>query len=221
MTSDSDSAARLLVPPIPAYGMPDDALLQLNRVSWLLERERAALLVHDMQNYWIDRFQDSGPLLRNCASVLDVARQARMPVFYSVAGREQRPEDRGLALDMWGVGLGGGREDPYDDAIVDALAPRDGDGWIEKRKYSAFFETTFEAQLRTLGISQLIISGVYAHHGCLLTAADAFMRDIQVFFVIDAVADHSEEEHLMTARLVPTTCGQIVTTDWLRKALRA
>lgn len=219
MTGDLSSPEDKRVPQIPPYPLPDERVTHANRVSWTLEHSRCALLVHDMQNYWINRFLDPTLLLANCASLLEACRRAGIPIFYSIARRESQPQDRGLALEMWGAGIGVGSGDRHDDRIVEVLAPRAGDAVVEKRKYSAFFETNFAAQLDVLGVSQLIVTGVYAHHGCFLTAADAFMRDIEVFFAVDATADHSEEEHLMTCRLVPTMCGQNMTSQQLIAAL--
>jgi bifunctional isochorismate lyase/aryl carrier protein len=75
--------------------------------------------------------------------------------------------------------------------------------------------------------NQLIITGVYAHIGCMTTATDAFMRDIKPFFVADALADFSREEHLMSLKYVAGRSGRVVMTDELlpppasKAALRA
>ena len=199
------------VPGIAAYPMPDASFLSLNRVAWDIDPRRAALLVHDMQNYWVDRFDDPRILVDHCAAILEAARAAGMPIVYTVARNEPHPERRGLAFDMWGAGIGGGRDDPRDEEVIAPLAVRPGDLVIEKRKISAFFRTDLEDQLRERGVDQLIVTGVYAHHGCLLSAADAYMRDIKPFFAIDATADHSEARHRATCVLIPSLCGQNIT----------
>jgi bifunctional isochorismate lyase/aryl carrier protein len=69
--------------------------------------------------------------------------------------------------------------------------------------------------LKESGRDQLIITGVYAHIGCMTTATDAFMRDIKPFFVADALADFSREEHLMSLKYVAGRCGRVVMTEEL------
>ncbi len=73
--------------------------------------------------------------------------------------------------------------------------------------------------LKALKANQLIITGVYSHIGCMATALDALMRDIQVFFVGDAVGDFSLDFHMSSIATVGNCCGQISLTDMLRETL--
>src|SRR5690606_27338146 len=66
-----------------------------------------------------------------------------------------------------------------------------------------------------------LITGVYAHIGCMTTATDAFMRDIKPFFIADALADFTRDEHLMSLKYVAGRSGRVVMTDELRPAVPA
>ena len=68
---------------------------------------------------------------------------------------------------------------------------------------------------------QLLITGIYAHIGCLLTAADAFMHDIQAFFVTDGVADFNPAFHGGAVDYVNNTCGVAVTADETLRKLKS
>lgn len=95
------------------------------------------------------------------------------------------------------------------------FAPDDSDTVLVKWRYSAFHRSPLEEKLKEAGRDQLIITGVYAHIGCMTTATDAFMRDIKPFFVADALADFSREEHLMALNYVAGRSGRVVMTEEL------
>ncbi len=116
-------------------------------------------------------------------------------------------------------GVPSAADDPEALAIPDAVAPADGDTVLTKWKYSAFVRTELDALLRESGRDQLVITGVYAHIGVLMSACDAWMRDIQAFVVADAVADSSREDHDMALRWAAGRCAVVTSTGDLLKVV--
>ncbi|MEU4804689.1 isochorismatase family protein [Actinosynnema sp. NPDC023587] len=204
------------LPTIEPYPMPTEADLPVNRVKWTSDPARAVLLIHDMQNYFLRAFSpDASPvveLVANIRALRDTCRALGVPVVYSAQPGGQSSAQRGLQLDMWGTGIG---PDPVDAEIHDALAPGGSDVRMTKWRYNAFHRTDLRSLLDTTGRDQLVVTGIYAHIGCLMTAADAFMQDIQAFFVADAVADFSSEDHHMAVRYAAGRCAVTTTTTRL------
>ncbi|WP_054179853.1 isochorismatase [Trabulsiella odontotermitis] len=218
----------MTIPKLQAYDLPTASDIPANKVDWAFEPERAALLIHDMQEYFLNFWGKNSPMMEtvvaNIAALRQYCKQQHIPVYYTAQPKDQSDDDRALLNDMWGPGL---TRSPEQQQIIAALAPDEADNVLVKWRYSAFHRSPLEQMLKETGRNQLIITGVYAHIGCMTTATDAFMRDIKPFFVADALADFSREEHLMSLNYVAGRSGRVVMTDMLlpvppsRAALRA
>ncbi|NPD15536.1 isochorismatase family protein [Xinfangfangia sp. D13-10-4-6] len=209
------SAARPAgLPQVPAYALPGPEELPASRGPWQLAPRRAALLIHDMQRYFLRPYAPGqspiAPAIANIARLADAARAAGIPVFYTAQEGNQDRRDRGLQADLWGPGMSA---DPDHQAIIPELAPQSGDFVLVKHRYSAFQRSNLDQLMRVRGRDQLMICGVYAHIGCMATAAEAFQRDIEPFLIADALADFSRAEHDMALKWVAGRAGVVLGTD--------
>lgn len=130
---------------------------------WTLEVHRAALLVHDMQHYFVKAYAPQhdpiGTVLKNIKSLLDTAHTHQMPVYYSAQPGGMTKEQRGLFGQLYGPGM---PDDDTERAIVDPLAPTAADTVLTKWKYSEFFRSDLLEILHDANRDQLILAGVYA-----------------------------------------------------------
>jgi bifunctional isochorismate lyase / aryl carrier protein len=201
------------LPPAAPYPLPTEDELPANRAPWQPRASRSVLLIHDMQNYFLNAFAPgAAPLPRVLDHIAELRRACAVrgvPVVYTAQPGGQDPADRGLLSDFWGPGLG---RDPRAGAIVDALAPGPDDRVLTKWRYSAFVRTDLADLLDAWGRDQVLVTGVYAHIGVLATACDAFMRDVQAFLVADAVADFSAAHHRRALDYAAARCAVTLST---------
>ena len=209
----------MAIPKISSYSMPAATELPQNRVEWQAEPQRAALLIHDLQRYFLEFFDTQAApvpeLLANISSLRAQCKALGIPVIYTAQPAEQTPQQRGLLTDFWGPGL----RLPEQQAIVAGLEPELDDHVLTKWRYSAFQRTELRELLYREGRDQLIICGIYAHIGCMLTACDAFMQDIQPFLVGDAVADFSLQQHQMAMNYASERCAVTISCAKLSEQL--
>ena len=203
----------MAIPRIASYPMPQVRDFPTNKVNWTIDPNRAVLLVHDLQQYFLDFYdQTQAPipeLLKHCRQLIDACHAQGIPVYYTAQPGDQSTEHRQLLTDFWGKGLAA---DPEIVQIIPSLKPTEKDTVLMKWRYSAFKKSDFEKRIKDAGRDQLVICGVYAHIGCLLTAAEAFMLDMQAFLVGDALADFSREEHEMALKYATGRCAKVVDT---------
>ncbi|MGW5054070.1 isochorismatase family protein [Actinokineospora sp. NPDC004072] len=198
------------IPAIGSYPMPVRADLPDNIAPWVVDPARAVLLVHDMQRFFLRPFPEDvrAPLVANAARLRERCRAAGMPIAYTAQPGGMTEAERGLLKDFWGPGM---RVDPADRAVVEPLAPEPGDWVFTKWRYSAFCRSDLLERMRAHGRDQVVLCGVYAHVGVLMSAVEAFTNDIEAFIVADAVGDFSAEHHRMAMSYAAEVCAVVVT----------
>ncbi|MDK1472630.1 isochorismatase family protein [Streptomyces sp. 549] len=210
------------IPPIESYPIPAAGDLPADTVSWVPDPRRTILLIHDMQRYFLAPFAGSntpgGPLVRNAVLLREWCATAGIPVAYTAQPGDMSVEQRGLLSDFWGPGM---RTSPEDRQVIDELEPAPQDWLLTKWRYSAFVHTDLLERMRSADRDQLIICGVYAHIGVLMSAVDAFTHDIQPFLVADATADFSAAYHRLALTYAAERCARVATTKQLLTELEA
>ena len=180
-----------------------------------IDPKHSALLVIDLQNYFQQIVQ---PVLGNIQNVIQFCRQKNIPVIFTQHGHADAASDGGVLREWWGEVILHGTKDWK---FIPEMEIESKDLVLQKKRYSAFFETDLEKFLRSKGIKDLIISGVMTNLCCETTARDAFMRDYRVFFLIDGTATGKEDHHLATLKNLGYGFAYLITCDELIQNLKS
>ncbi len=116
------------IPSLPSYAMPREPAR--NRVGWRPDARRAALLIHDMQDDFLSKYDvTQAPIPDLITAIVHLRERCRdlgIPVYDTAQPPVQPEADRALLNDFWGPGLTA--PEHQDGArIVAALSPRPED----------------------------------------------------------------------------------------------
>ncbi len=190
-----------------------EKIAPFNTHTMTLKPEKSALLVVDMQYFFLD---PSSPtytcggqaILPNLKRIIRAFRQAGRPVIYSRHVHHPDGMDAGIMGWWWeGMCLEGSPESE----IHRDIAPIGNEKVISKHRYSAFYNTDLETILRTLKVEDLVMTGIMTNMCCESTTRDAYFRDYRVFFTADGTGSVTEEMHL--ASLLNLAFGFAWVTD--------
>jgi nicotinamidase-related amidase len=198
----------------------DDLLAELTGKNyrpkpWKLHPGKAALLVLDMQNYFLDpdshAFTPSAPaVLPNVKKLILMAQKCNMNIIFT---RHVNDSVNAGRMGRWWRDMI--IENSYESEIYKTVRLYDGKtvgGYedktagrydckiITKDQYDAFYNTDLEEYLRSKNVEQVIISGLLANLCCETTARSAFVRGFEVFFPVDATAAYNRDFHISTFR---------------------
>jgi nicotinamidase-related amidase len=158
----------------------------------LLDPERTALLVIDMQNIFV---REGAPIHAAGAEqivppinrVVSIFRELELPIVWTAWCHRPDGSNLGRNSAFW-------REiaplDPAGDLarIHPSLDFREGDILLEKPKYSAFWGTDLEPILNTFDISSLVLAGIATDVCVGQTMVEAYHRDYNCAIVADGTA---------------------------------
>ena len=156
-----------------------------------------------------------------CASINDLTNLARAnacPVFW--VRQEYEPDLRDATLDMRSESIRMFIKGTKGPLILDELTRVESDIEVVKKRYSMFFGTDMDAQLRRLGTDQIILAGVNSHACVRTSAIDAYQRDLPVTIVRECVASKDVDHHNVSMDYLDGGIAQLVTLAELRKQLR-
>lgn len=184
-----------------------------NQHVMTLNRDKSALLVIDMQEFFLDPHSPSFTcgglaILPIVKLLIESFRKSNRPVIYTRHVHHPDHIDSGI-LGWWWEGMC--IEGTPESEVHHDLAPLPSEKVIQKHRYSAFYNTDLETILRCQGIEDLVITGVMTNMCCESTARDAYYRDHRVFFMADGTGSITEEMHL--ASLLNLAFGFAYVTD--------
>ncbi len=156
--------------------------------------ENSALLVLDMQNVFLSPsshayIPSSNVVIPIINSLINHFENHHRPIFFTRHINSDDDED--LMLKWWNSPIT--LDDPLSSISTDLNV--DSSEILIKNKYSAFINTNLEQILIKKSIKQVLITGVMSHLCCESTAREAFMRNFEVFYIIDGTATYTELLH--------------------------
>ena len=179
--------------------------------------EKMAILIVDMSYGFTDsRFplgstEYGAPCVEKCKRVLDVAREHKVPVYYSNSEWRDNPVERGLWKRTPGVNER--LQDPLNYTIVKELEPLSDEPVVIKFAPSAFHGTNLVNMMVQKRIDTVVIMGMVTSGCVYATAVDAFSYGFKTIVPEDCVADRSITSHKISLFNIHMKYGDVVTAD--------
>jgi nicotinamidase-related amidase len=180
--------------------------------------EKQALLIIDMQN---DFVLDDRPLkvagatavIPKIQAVLLAFRQRSLPVFHVI--RVHRPDGSDVEITRKELFARSpfAVEGTRGAAIIDELAPDEGEYILPKVRMSAFIGTELDLMLRSLGVTTLFVCGIQTPNCIRTTVFDAIAYNYPVVLIDDATGASSEEVHRANVLDMQNIGVRIIKTD--------
>jgi ureidoacrylate peracid hydrolase len=195
--------------------------------AWIAP-SRTALLVIDMQvdfalaegvlgGFGVD-LSSVGPALEAAQTLVDAARKAGVAVVF--IGLQTSPEQDSVA---WNERMRRQGGDPEQDSALCRIGtpgaafvgpqPAPGELVIAKMRYSGFFRTDLDAELRARGLDTLVACGLTTECCVDCTVRDAFHLDYHVFIARDASAAYESDLHEGALKSLELNCAILVDTS--------
>jgi len=169
---------------------------------------KMSVIVVDMLNDFVTgalKCERASRIIPNIQCLLDFARKKKIPVIYVSDAHLPGVDDE---LELWSphaiVGTKGAE-------IIEELKPVEGDYTLQKRRYSAFYETGLDPLLRELKVDTVVLVGLVTNVCIQHTAADAFFRGYRIIVPEDCVEAPTEEDQKTAINYLKTNYRSEIT----------
>ena len=146
----------------------------------------------------------------------EAARRAGVPVIYA-------NDNFGKWHSSWDAVFDHAtRPDARGRDVAKRLEPAKDDYFILKPKHSAYYATSLEPLLQSLGIRRVVMAGIATNLCVLFSAHDAHMRDYETLVLSDCCAAETDNDHNIALDQLKRFCGTTVLRsdqiDWAELA---
>lgn len=186
----------------------------------MIEPARAALLLIDMQNGFIDAasplcIAGAAATVPACAHALAAAREHGLAAFH--VRRAYAVDGSDVEAARWETWAEGGRPlsaaDPESLDCPPELSPAPGEPVITKPSWSAFFGTDLAATMRQQGIGTIVLAGTTTPNCVRSTAYDGLALGFNVAVLRDATSSRSPEAQEANLADMEAVGIQLIFTD--------
>jgi nicotinamidase-related amidase len=176
----------------------------ISRLKTTLDKSSTGLILFDALHGYVHpsdpkkaAFLQEHAILANLQRLLAGARRAGLTTFYPSGSHAPDGSDvverlTDTDMDLKPIAASGKpilphiRKDSRDAEVAAELAPAPGDVFVPKNRWSSFFETNLELQLRVRGIDTIVIAGGSTDVGIAATVFAARDMDLGIVVVRDA-----------------------------------
>ena len=181
--------------------------------------ETTALLVMDVQQNIVGRYDSSDDYLSRVAQAVAAARKAGIKIIYvTVSFREGRPEISKRNKMFGNIAPTGFVTGDPSTSVHAAVAPASGDVQVTKRRVSAFAGSDLDVVLRAGNTETLVLCGIATSGVVLSTVRQAADLDYRLIVLSDGCLDMDPEVHrVLTERVFVRQADVKTIAEWVKE----
>lgn len=179
----------------------------------------SAILVIDLLNDFLDQWdeEERAILISRTNELIDHFRAAELPIIW--VRQEFEPDLSDAFLEMREKGIRITIRGTIGAQFCAELHQHDGDHFVIKKRYSAFFQTPLEAILKRLDVGELTLSGINTHACIRMAAIDAYQRDLKVIIASDCVGSYDKRHGEISLRYLDGKIAELKTNQEILSAI--
>jgi nicotinamidase-related amidase len=205
-------------------------MARIARLNKSLDKTNTALILFDALHGYLhpaaaekQRFLDERNILKNMQRLLAGARKAGLTTFYPSGSHAPDGSDvverlTDTDMDLGPIGNSKPivphiRKNSKDAEVAAELAPAPGDVFVPKNRWSSFFETNLDLQLRVRGLDTIVIAGGSTDVGIAATVFAARDMDLGIVVISDACYSMRGDNNKFFMERVFPRMGRVMTVD--------